>query len=341
MKAIRIHQHGGSDVLRTDTIDQPELRNGYVKIKVKSAALNHLDIFVREGIPGLSLPLIMGSDAAGEIVECAADVTSFHPGDQVIVIPFRINPDDPLFLHNKENLSGNYQIRGEHCDGVQAEYVSVGQEFVMKKPENINWHQAAAFPLVSLTAYHMLVAKVNLQAGQWILIHGASSGVGSAAIQIAKSLGANVIASTSTQEKAALAEKLGADYVINHQEVPTGKTAKEFSNGGVDVVFEHTGEKTWKESLRALRTGGKIVTCGATTGPHIRVDLRAVFSRQQQIIGSTMGTRRDMLAVNQLVKDAKLIPVVSKIFDFREVKQAHDWLESGRQFGKVLLNFES
>ncbi|MCB0284658.1 MAG: zinc-binding dehydrogenase, partial [Calditrichaeota bacterium] len=301
MKAVRIHLHGGPHVLSIDEMDQPELKKGDIKIKVKAAALNHLDIFVREGIPGISLPLVMGSDAAGEIVECANDVTAFSPGDHIVIMPFNINTDDPLFKENKENLSRNYQIRGEHCDGVQAEYVVVSQDFVMKKAECINWQEAAAFPLVALTAYHMLVTKVALKAGQWILIHGASSGVGSAAIQIAKTLGANVIASTSSPEKVDLAQKLGADHVINYKEVSTGKTARDVSDGGVDVVFEHTGEQTWKESLRALRIGGKIVTCGATSGYNIQLDLRALFSKQQQFIGSTMGTRSDMLAVNKLV----------------------------------------
>ena len=339
MKAIRIHQHGGTDVLQIDNLEEPVPGPHEVLVKIKTGALNHLDIFVRKGIPGIRLPLIMGSDGAGIIEECGGAVHNFKAGDKIINMPFRISADDPAFIENRENLSPNYQITGEHCDGLQAEYVAIPEIFVFKKPEHISWEAAAAFPLVSLTAYHMLVQKVNLQPGQWLLVHGASSGVGSAAIQIAKILGARIIASTSSSEKCEMAKKLGADFVINYTREPIGKTAKEISDGGVNVVFDHTGEKTWKESLRALKTGGKLVTCGATSGPLVQIDLRALFIKQQQLIGSTMGTRQDMLAVAKMVESGKLKPVISRVFDFSEVREAHHFLEDGKQFGKVILKF--
>jgi len=209
----------------------------------------------------------------------------------------------------------------------------------MQKPLNIDFAEAAAFPLASLTAYHMLRLKLNLEKGQWVLIYGASSGVGSAAIQIAKAVGAKVITTAGSDDKVEMAMALGADYVINYKQDPIGKTAKDMSDGGVDVVFEHTGEKTWQESLRALKTGGKLVTCGATTGYGVNIDLRALFIKQQHIIGSTMGTREDMFAVTELVKNGKLKPVISKKFAFDEIKVAHQWLESGNQFGKVVIFF--
>ncbi len=338
MKAIRIHGHGGSEVLKVDKLEIPKPGSTEILVKIKYAALNHLDIFVREGFPGIPLPLIMGSDAAGVVVETGTDVKKFKTGDDVINIPFRVPMDDPLIKKNSENLSKNYSLPGEHSDGMQVEYVTILQDFVMAKPQNINWQEAASFSLASLTAYHMLVRKVNLQAGQWVLIYGASSGVGSAAIQIAKSFGAQVITTVGSKEKAQMAKKLGADYVINYTEKKIGKTAKEIS-GGIDIVFEHTGEQTWNDSLRCLKTGGKIVTCGATTGPFVKIDLRSLFIKQQQIIGSTMGTLQDMKEVHQLVENGKLKPVIDKVFDFEDTRSAHEWLESGKQFGKVLLRF--
>jgi NADPH:quinone reductase-like Zn-dependent oxidoreductase len=338
MRAVRIHQHGGSSVLKIDKLPVPKPKTDEVLVKIKYAALNHLDIFVREGFSGIPLPLILGSDGAGEVVEIGEGVQGFKTGDQVINIPFRIPLDDPLIAKNNENLSINYTIPGEHNDGMQAEYVVIPQEFVLPKPKNIGLPEAAAFPLASLTAYHMLVRKTNLQKGQWVLVYGASSGVGSAAIQIAKALGAKVITTVGSEEKSELAKKLGADYVINYKESPVGKTAKKIS-GGIDIVFEHTGVQTWKDSLRCLKIGGKIVTCGATTGPYVHIDLRSLFIKQQQVIGSTMGTLQDMKDVCTLVEQGKLKPVVGKIFNLDDVRLAHDWLESGRHFGKVLLKF--
>lgn len=338
MKAIRIHRHGGNGVLKIDILEKPKPDHRDILVKIKYAALNHLDIFVREGFPAIPLPLILGSDAAGEVIEVGADVKNIKQGDEVINIPFRIPSGDPLIKENNENLSLNYSIPGEHSDGMQAEYVTIPQEFIMAKPQNISWQEAASFPLASLTAYHMLVRKVNLQKGQWVLIYGASGGVGSAAIQIAKAIGAYVITTVGSDEKAEMAKKQGADYVINYKENAIGKTAKEIS-GGIDIVFEHSGEQTWKDSLRCLNIGGKIVTCGATTGPFVNIDLRALFIKQQQIIGSTMGTLQDMKNVLKLVEQEKLKPVVGKIFDFEDVRSAHKWLESGKQFGKIVLKF--
>ncbi|KAA3613075.1 MAG: alcohol dehydrogenase [Calditrichaeota bacterium] len=338
MRVVRIHKHGGVDNLKIDNLETPKPAPNEVLVKIKYAALNHLDIFVREGFPGIPLPLVLGSDGAGEIVEVGSEVENYTTGDEIINVPFRIPLDDPLVKRNQENLSSKYTIPGEHSNGCQAEYVSIPQEFILHKPKNISWEEAAAFPLASLTAYHMLIAKVNLQKGQWVLIYGASSGVGSAAIQIAKAISANVITTVGSKEKAEMAKKLGADYTINYNEEPIGKTAKEIS-GGIDIVFEHTGEKTWRDSLRCLKIGGKVVTCGATTGPFVNIDLRALFIKQQQIIGSTMGTMQDMKKVCELVAQKKLKPVVGKIFDFEDIKLAHEWLESGKQFGKVLLRF--
>lgn len=340
MKAIRIHKHGKSDVLTYDNLDIPVPQAGEILIKVKAVALNHLDLFVRNGIPGITLPVIMGSDASGEVVKTGENVSWFKKGDAVIHVPFRVNADDPLIKTNNENLSKSYKIVGEHLNGVQAEYICVPEIYALHKPQNLNWAEAAAFPLVALTAYHMLYRKVNINSEDWILVYGASSGVGSMAVQMAKERGAKVITTAGSQEKEKKARALGADFIINYSKEPVGKTAKEISGGGVDIVFEHTGKQTWKDSLRCLKTGGKIVICGATTGANVNIDLRALFARQQQIIGSTMGTFKDMIEVADMISMGKIKPVIDKVFDFSRIRQAHERLESGKQFGKVVLKLE-
>ena len=343
MQAIRIHEHGSRDKLAIDSLPVPEIQPDEVLIKVKTAALNHLDIWVREGIPGVPLPLTMGSDAAGVIEEMgaiAAREFAFKEGDDVLGIPIRSCGRCDLCNQGKDNLCRDFHIPGESIQGVQAEYIAVPASYILPKPENLTWAEAAALPLAAMTAYHMLVPKVQLKPGEWILIYGASSGIGSMAIQIAKALGAKVITTAGSEEKIQAAEQLGADYIINYKKQPVGKTVREITDRrGVDVVFEHTGEKTWNESLRALSKGGRLVTCGATTGPIVKIDLRAVFIKHQQIIGSTMGTRQDMVNILELVKTGKLKPVVDTIFPFKEIKNAHQHLEDGHQFGKIVLDF--
>lgn len=341
MKAIRIHKHGKSDVLTYDDLDVPKPRTGEILIKIKAVALNHLDLFVRQGIPGISLPLIMGSDAAGEVIMTGENVSWFKKGDAVIHVPFRVDADDPLIKTNNENLSKTYKIVGEHVDGVQAEYICIPEIYALHKPQNLSWTEAAAFPLVALTSYHMLYRKVKINRDDWVLVYGVSSGVGSMAVQMVKEQGAKVITTVGSEEKKKKAKSLGADFIINYTQETVGKTAREISGDGVDVVFEHTGKQTWKDSLRCLKTGGKIVTCGATTGAQVNLDLRPLFAKQQQIIGSTMGTFKDMIEVSDIISMGKLKPVIDRIFDFSEIRQAHERLESGKQFGKVVLKLDT
>ena len=343
MKAIRIHQHGGLEQLRIDEVEKPKLAPDEVLIKVKSAALNHLDLWVREGIPGVPLPMTMGSDAAGivaEVGELAGRDFDFSPGDEVITVPIRSCGHCAACLRGEENLCPQFHIPGESVPGVQAEYISVPAKYVLPKPQKLNWHEAAALPLAAMTAYHMLARKVGLKYNDWILIYGASSGVGSAAIQMAKALGARVITTAGSEEKARLAKSLGADHVIDYKTENVGRTARQITGGrGVDVVFEHTGAQTWADSLRALRVGGKLVTCGATTGPIVKIDIRALFIKHQQLIGSTMGTRRDVMEILTMVERGDLKPIVSKTFPFTRVAEAHRFLAEGKQFGKVVLTF--
>lgn len=343
MSAVRIHEHGSRNKLRIDSLPVPEIQAGEILIKVKTAALNHLDIWVRKGIPGVPLPLIMGSDAAGLIEKIgseAARAFSFSEGDEVLAVPIRSCGHCDFCLRGQDNLCRDFHIPGESIQGTQAEFIAVPAKYVLAKPKNLSWPEAAALPLAAMTAYHMLVSKARLTSGEWILIYGASSGIGSLAIQIAKALGANIITTAGNTDKMALARNLGADHVINYKEQSIGKTVREITAGkGVEVVFEHTGAQTWNESLRALSKGGRIVTCGATTGPVVKIDLRALFIKHQQIIGSTMGTRQDMMEILELVHADKLKPVVDTLFPFNEIKNAHKRLEEGRQFGKIVITF--
>lgn len=344
MQAIRIHAHGSANQLKIDSLAQPEVQSHEILVKIKTAALNHLDIWVREGIPGVPLPLIMGSDAAGEIVEIGSLAKKDFPlnaGDAVLLSPIRSCGQCNYCENGQENLCPEFHIPGESIQGVQAEYVSLPAKYVRPKPENLSWAEAAALPLASMTAYHMLFPKTGLKTGQWILIYGASSGIGSMAIQMAKAIGAKVITTAGSEEKVQLARDLGTDFVINYNDQSISKTVKEITSGsGVDVVFEHTGLKTWNDSLRALRKGGKLVTCGATTGPIVKIDLRALFIKHQQIIGSTMGTMQDTRNVLELVEAGKLKPIVDRVFPFTAIQEAHRRLEDGRQFGKVVISFD-
>lgn len=343
MQAIRIHSNGSRKQLKIDSIPIPEIQPDEVLIKVKSAALNHLDIWVRKGIPGVPLPLIMGSDAAGIVTEIGALASrdySFKEGDAVLTIPIRSCGQCAFCLQGQDNLCADFHIPGESVQGTQAEYVAVPAKYLLPKPDQLNWDDAAALPLAAMTAHHMLFPKAGLKFGAWILIYGASSGIGSMAVQMAKAAGAKVITTVGSEDKAQLAVDLGADYVINYNQQTISDTVKKITGGsGVDVVFEHTGLKTWNESLRAMRKGAKLVTCGATTGPIVKIDIRALFIKHQQLIGSTMGTRNDMIEVLKLVQAGKLKPVVDKVFPFTEIKNAHQHLEDGRQFGKVVLTF--
>ena len=345
MKAVRIHEHGNAEVLKIDELAKPVPGPGQVLVRVKRAALNHLDIWVRKGIPGINLPLTMGSDAAGVIEAVSPDVQmsgALKTGDEVLLAPIRSCGACANCQKGEENLCPDFQIPGESMNGLQAEYVALPAKYVFPKPEKLDWDEAAALPLAAMTANHMIVRKAGLQSGQWVLIYGASSGVGGAAIQIAKALGAHVITTVGSGEKEELARELGANFIINYRQDPIGKKVRALTDGrGVDVVLEHTGEKTWNDSLRALKKGGKLVTCGATTGPHVKIDLRALFIKHQQLIGSTMGTLRDMREIIELARQGKLKPEISKRFPLNQIRAAHQWLEQGKQFGKVVIDFEN
>ncbi len=343
MRAIRIHKHGDLDVLQIDEIDKPIPHSDEILVHISAAALNHLDIWIRKGLPGIALPIIMGSDGAGAIElmgEKISDEFDLSIGDEVVIAPVRSCGNCEFCKTGLENLCPDFGIPGESCNGLQAEYVLVPAKYVFKKPIGLNMFEAAAYPLTAITSYHMLIQKASLKKGHWVLVYGASSGVGSMAIQIAKAFGANVITTVGSDEKGELALKLGADYVVNYKKKSVGKTIKDLTHGkGVDVVFEHIGARTWSDSLRSLKRGGKLVTCGATTGSIVKIDLRALFIKHQQIIGSTMGTLQDFRDINELIETGKLKPVVDKIYNYTDIKFAHERLEAGDQFGKIIISF--
>ncbi len=338
MKAIRIHEHGKTDVLKLDTLPDPVPKNNEILIEIKAAAMNHLDLWVRKGIPGVPLPVVMGSDGAGIVRAVGRDVTDYRPGDEVIVQPLTYCGECEFCKNGHENYCLQWGILGENQDGVQAEQVVLTSRNVLPKPANLGWEEAASFALVGQTAYQMLVRRAQLKPGETVLIWGATSGVGSLAIQIAKYLEANVIAVAGTEEKCALAKQKGADQTINYSAETVSKQVKELTGGrGADVIFDHVGTQTWKQSLSSLAKGGRLVTCGATTGSKVELDIRHLFYKQQTILGSTMGDRTSMQGVLKLVETGAVKPTVDRVFAFDEIQAAHEYLESNQQKGKVVL----
>jgi NADPH:quinone reductase-like Zn-dependent oxidoreductase len=340
MKAIVFDQHGGPEVLKYTEAPDPAIRAGEVLVRVRACALNHLDLWVRQGIPGVAFPLphIPGSDISGEIAQIGADVTTVRVGQKVVLAPGVSCGKCPACISGQDNHCRQFTNLGYMIDGGCAEFVRAPEVNCMPYPENLSFEEAASIPLVFQTAWHMLVGRAELQPGEDVLILGAGSGVGSAAIQIAKFFGARVIATAGTDEKLQKAKELGADHLINHKTQKIREEVRRLtSKRGVDVVFEHVGTATWDESIASLAPGGRLITCGATTGYDAKIDLRFLFSRQLSLLGSYMGTKPELLTVMKLVADGRLKPVVDRVFPLAEAAAAHAYLESSAQFGKVVL----
>jgi NADPH:quinone reductase-like Zn-dependent oxidoreductase len=340
MKAIVFHQHGDPSVLHYTDVAEPHLRHNDVLVRVHACALNHLDLWVRRGLPGISIPLphIPGSDVAGEVVKIGPEVHTVHVGQKVVLSPGITCGKCPACLSGNDNRCHDYTNLGYMVDGGCAEYVCCPDVNCFPYPENLDWVHAAAVPLVFLTAWHMLVHTARLQPGETVLVLAAGSGVGSAAIQIAKFFGAHVIATAGSDEKLAKAKQIGADELIHHGIMPIAKEVRRFThNRGVDVVFEHVGSATWDESVKSLANGGRLVTCGATTGHDAKIDLRFLFTRQLSIMGSYMGTKDEFRAVLKLVSQGRLTPIVDKVWPLHDCIAAHNYLENAKQFGKVVL----
>jgi len=335
LKAIIFNEHGASDVLKYIDAPDPTIRPNDVLVRVKACALNHLDLWVRRGIPGVPIPLphIPGSDVAGEIAQTGADVTTVRVGQKVVLAPLVSCGKCSACVAGLDNHCRQATNLGYMIDGGCAEFVRAPEVNCLPYPENLSFDEAASIPLVFQTAWHMLLARAELQPGEDVLVLGAGSGVGSAAIQIAKFFGARVIATAGTDEKLQKAKQLGADHLINHK---TQKIRDEVRRG-VDVVFEHVGTATWDDSLASLAAGGRLVTCGATTGYDAKVDLRFLFSRQLSLLGSYMGTKSELHSVMRLVASGRFKPIVDRVFPLAETAAAHAYLESSSQFGKVVL----
>jgi len=340
MKAIVFQQHGGPEVLKYVDAPEPTLCANDVLVRVRACALNHLDLWVRRGLPNVPIPLphIPGSDIAGEIAKIGVDVTTVRVGQKVVLAPLVSCGKCPACIAGLDNRCRQATNLGYMLDGGCAEFVRAPEVNCLPYPENLKWEEAAAIPLVFQTAWHMLVGRAELQPGEDVLVLGAGSGVGSAAIQVAKFFGARVIATAGSDEKLAKAKQLGADHLINHKAQKIRDEVRRITNKrGVDVVFEHVGAATWDDSIASLAASGRLVTCGATTGYDAKVDLRFLFSRQLSLLGSYMGTKPELHTVMKLVAAGSLKPVVDKIFPLAEVAAAHAYLESGSQFGKVVL----
>ncbi|MGN6430425.1 MAG: zinc-binding dehydrogenase [Gaiellaceae bacterium] len=313
MRAIRIHEDGGPEVLRYEDAPDPSPGTGEVLVRLRAAALNRIDLWIRMGRPSVAKPFILGSDGAGERVDT---------GERVVINP---------------GLNDGAKVLGEHRDGTNAELIALPEEYVHPIPDAMSFEEAAAFPLTFETAYRMLVTKAGLREGEWVLAWGIGGGVALASLAIAKALGANVVATSSSDAKLERARELGADAVVNHAEGDVAAAIKEATGGGVEVVVEHVGEAPWKRSLAVAKPGGRIVVCGATSGPNPPAQLHRVWWKQLTIYGSTMGTREDFAGVLELVKSGRARPVIDEIFPLEDARAAHERMERSEHFGKIVL----
>jgi NADPH:quinone reductase-like Zn-dependent oxidoreductase len=340
MRAVRIHEFGGPEVLcYEEDAPDPILRKDHVLVRVKACAMNHLDIWVRKGLPGVKLPHILGSDVSGEIVEVGEYVTGFKSGQRVLLAPMHFCNHCAKCTAGLQNQCPAFTVRGNGVDGGNCELVAVPTVSVIPIADSLDFNQAASVPLVFLTAWHMLVGRAGIRPGQTVLILGASSGVGIAAIQIAKMFHARVITTAGDENKLERGRALGADFGINHYTQKISEEVKRITNReGVDIVVEHVGAATWEESVKSLKPGGTLVTCGATTGVAAAIDLRFLYSRQFSILGSYMGTMGELYEVLGHVFAGRLKPVVDRTFPLNEAGAAHEHMEKSQMFGKIVLN---
>jgi NADPH:quinone reductase-like Zn-dependent oxidoreductase len=316
VKAIRIHEDGGPEVLRYEDAPDPVPSGDDVLVELRAASLNHLDIWVRRGLPSVPKPRILGADGAGVIAGT----------DERVVI----NP-------GIEHGNGTISVIGEHSDGTYAELIAVPRSQVYPIPTGLTFEEAAAFPLVFETAYRMLVTRAHLQPDEWVLVWGIGSGVATAALAIAKALGANVVVTSSSDAKLRRARELGADGTVNHAAEDVVSVVKDLTGSGAHVVVEHVGEATWTKSLNAARSEGRIAVCGATSGPNPPANLHRIWWKQLSVYGSTMGTKSDFEGAYDLVSSGSARPVVDEVFPLEDAAAAHERMERGEQLGKIIL----
>ncbi len=339
MKAVRIHEFGGPEVLRYEDVPDPQLRKDQVLVGVKACSLNHLDLWARKGLPGIKLPHILGSDVAGQIVEVGEYVGGLSTGQRVLLSPMTFCGRCAKCAAGLQNECPEFSVLGNRVDGGNCELIAARPDSVFPIPDSLDFNQAASVPLVFLTAWHMLANRGRLRPGQTVLVLGANSGVGIAAIQVAKLFNATVIATAGDERKMQKAVELGADHVVNHyQQKISDEVRKLTKREGVDIVIEHVGAATWEESVKSLKPSGTLVTCGATTGPNIAIDLRFLFARQLSLLGSYMGTLGELHEVLKHAFSGRLKPVVDSTFPLSQTRAAHEYMEQSKMFGKIVLN---
>ncbi len=338
MKALFFRRHGGNEVLEYG--DRPDPRPGALEVVVgiRAAAMNHLDIFVRDGIPGVPLPQIPGADGSGVVEEIGEGVSGLTPGDRVLIQPGLFCGLCEFCRAGEQNTCVLFRIVGEHAPGTFAEKAVVPAVNLFPIPESLSFEQAAAFPLSYQTAWRIIVGRGAVRPGETVLIHGIGGGVGWAALEIALLCGARVFATTSGEEKARAARALGAELVVDYTKEEVGRAIRDATaKRGVDVVVDSVGEKTWMTSLKSVRRGGRIVTCGATSGPNPAEEIRLIYWKQISILGSTMANDREFRALLSAVGSGRLTPRIDRVFPLSQAPAAYRLLEEGRQFGKIVL----
>lgn len=340
MRALAMTGFGGPD--RLALVDRPRpaiVRPDDVLVRVRMAALNRIDLFVLAGLPKASyeFPHVVGSDAAGIVEATGPEVTGFKPGDPVLVNPGVSCGTCAVCLAGEEPLCRQYRILGEHLEGTCAEYLVIPAANLEAAGKAFGWAEAAAYPLATLTAWRMLTSRARVQPGETVLIWGIGGGVALAAMQIAKLLGARTVVTSGDDRKLEVAQRLGADVVLNHHREDVARDVRTLTGTGADVVVDSVGERTWEASLKALRPMGRLVTCGATTGPHVALDLRRLFWFQWTLLGSTMGNRREFREIAGLAREGRLRPPVDSVRPLAEGRDAFERLAAGSQTGKLVL----
>src|SRR5262245_40337976 len=340
MQAVRIHRHGGPEVLQVENLPAPLPADGEALVRVLGGSVNHLDLWVRRGLPGLKVPLpfIPGCDGTGEVVALGTGAEGLELGQKVVIEPGVTSGTSAFDEAGLDHLSEDYRLRGEHVDGLDRELVAVPARYLLPLPAGLDPLRAAAMPLVFLTAWGMVVTRAGTKSGETVLVIGGASGVGSAAIQLARARGARVIATAGTEAKRSLCLELGAEAALDHGRPGWHQDVRRLTAGkGADVVVEHVGPATWKGSLASLARNGRLVTCGGTTGPTVEVALPHLFIKQQSILGSTMGPRTALPEILALAAKGVLAPVVDRVLPLSEVRQAHELLERREVSGKLVL----
>jgi len=340
MKAVVFDRFGGPEVLELRDVPDPVCAPDEVVVRVRACAINHLDLWVRMGLRGLDLamPHVLGNDVVGEAAEVGSAVRHVKPGERILVNPMLSCGTCAMCLRGDDNQCRSYDVLGRMRNGGYAEKVSVPGINCLAYPENLPWEQAAAVPLVFLTAWHMLVARAGVRAGEIVLVIGAGSGVGSAAIQIARMLGARVIATAGSAAKLERAKSLGAHEVVDHSRDDIAAQVRALTaKKGADVIVEHVGGTVFENALGALARDGRLVTCGATAGNKVTLDLNVLFGKHQTILGSYMGRKRDLAEVLEFVRSGALKPVVDSVMPLADARKAHERIEAREHFGKVVL----